>query len=190
MQRVIAAAVLIILMALAFSRILQHHSEGAGQALPTKMEPVNVYDLERGQTVVAYRSGFAPETMKDKLTDLEYHVAFEAGTERPFTSPLNKNKRSGVYKSIVSGNDLFHSDHKFDSGTGWPSFYRPVNEGNIELRDDNSLFMKRVEVVDAVSGAHLGHVFKDGPPPTGLRYCINGAALKFVEGVPFKEPPQ
>ncbi|MCA9395485.1 MAG: peptide-methionine (R)-S-oxide reductase MsrB [Candidatus Omnitrophica bacterium] len=128
--------------------------------------------------------------MKDKLTDLEYHVAFEAGTERPFTSPLNKNKRSGVYKSIVSGNDLFHSDHKFDSGTGWPSFYRPVNESNIELREDNSLFMKRVEVVDAVSGAHLGHVFKDGPPPTGLRYCINGAALKFVEGVPFKEPPQ
>lgn len=151
--------------------------------------PVDVYDVARGARVRYDRKVYSRKIMRDKLSDFEYHIAFEAGTERPFTSPFNKNKRRGVYKSVVSGNDLFHSDHKFDSGTGWPSFYRPVHAGNIELREDNSLFMKRTEVVDAVSGAHLGHVFRDGPPPTGLRYCINGTALKFVEGVPFREPP-
>ncbi len=149
-----------------------------------------VYSVERGAMTKMKHVYKPEEDWRKVLNDQEFEIAFRQGTERAFSGSLNANKRHGVYRSKVSGNDLFHSDHKFDSGTGWPSFYKPVHEANIELHEDNSLFMKRIEVVDRVSGAHLGHVFEDGPAPTGLRYCINSDALEFVEGVAYQEPAE
>jgi len=106
-------------------------------------------------------------------------VTQRAGTERAGTSPLNKEKRKGVYVSAVGGLPLFRSDDKFESGTGWPSFTRPFDPQHVIVKRDTGHGMVRDEVLDARSGAHLGHVFDDGPAPTGQRYCINGAALKF-----------
>ena len=115
------------------------------------------------------------------LTPKQYHIMREEGTEPPFVCPLLKNKKEGIYQCAACGTDLFRSGGKFESGTGWPSFWDPIAPENIKTREDNSLFMERVEVLCARCESHLGHVFPDGPPPTGLRYCINGEALKFNE---------
>lgn len=114
------------------------------------------------------------------LNDFEYFILRQKGTERAFTHPLNDNTERGIYYSRATGQPLFHSDDKYDSGTGWPSFTRPINPDAIVYIEDNSLYARRIEVVDSLSGSHLGHVFPDGPAPTGQRYCINGAALVFV----------
>lgn len=119
------------------------------------------------------------ETMKKKLPEETYKIMYEKGTERAFSSPLNDEKRAGTFVTADTGVPVFRSEDKYDSGSGWPSFVRPV-EGSVELKADNSFFMNRTEVVSADTGAHLGHVFSDGPEPTGQRYCINGAALKFI----------
>lgn len=155
-----------------------------------KSGKVKVFNVEQGKTVETDMVFKPEEEWKKILSAQEFKIAFKQGTERPFSGQWNSNKKKGVYRSKISGNDLFHSDHKFDSGTGWPSFYKPVDDKNVILKEDNTLFMKRVEVIDRVSGAHLGHVFNDGPPPTGLRYCINSDALDFVEGVDYKDPPK
>jgi peptide-methionine (R)-S-oxide reductase len=118
---------------------------------------------------------------KDKLTPEQYRILREHGTERAFTSELNANKRDGKYVCAACGLVLFESRHKFDSGTGWPSFWQPAEGTRIEEHQDRSLFMTRTEVRCPRCGGHLGHVFDDGPKPTGLRYCINGLALQFVE---------
>ncbi len=119
-------------------------------------------------------------TLRKRLTPMQYEVTQRDGTEPPFENEYWNNKREGIYVDIVSGEPLFSSLDKYDSKTGWPSFTRPLEKGNIIEREDRSFLMKRIEVRSRYGNSHLGHVFDDGPPPTGLRYCINSAAMRFI----------
>ncbi len=118
---------------------------------------------------------------RQQLTEEEFYVLRKHGTERAFSHPLNNNKKTGDYVCAGCGNPLFTSDAKYDSGTGWPSFYEPMSEDAVSEHEDRSLFMRRTEVRCAACDGHVGHVFPDGPQPTGQRYCMNGVALKFIE---------
>ena len=117
-----------------------------------------------------------------QLTPEEFKVCRQKGTERPFTGEYDKCEETGNYVCKCCGHPLFSSESKFDSGTGWPSFFAPVDDSAVDDEEDNSLFMRRTETLCAKCGAHLGHVFPDGPQPTGLRYCMNSVSLKLVRG--------
>lgn len=121
------------------------------------------------------------EEWKKKLTPEEYHILREKGTERPFSGKYVDNKKKGKYVCAACGNELFDSDDKFDSGTGWPSFTKTSDKGSVEENEDLAYGMVRTEVLCSKCGGHLGHVFDDGPKPTGKRYCMNSASLKFED---------
>ncbi len=142
---------------------------------------VLIYDAASGKEAELDRVVKSDEEWRRQLTPEQFDVTRRQGTERAFTGLYHASKEEGIYKCIGCGTDLFDSVAKFDSGTGWPSFSAPVSPRNVRLEKDRSFFMQRVEVLCARCGAHLGHVFDDGPPPTGKRFCMNSASLQFVK---------
>ncbi|MBP2677575.1 MAG: methionine-R-sulfoxide reductase [Deltaproteobacteria bacterium] len=152
----------------------------AGAADGTAPASIRVYSAEKGTYVMTQPAAKTNEEWKKTLTPEQYHILREKGTERAFSGKYDKHHEHGVYRCAACGLDLFRSEEKFDSGTGWPSFTAPIAASNVLTRPDNSFFSQRTEVLCPRCGGHLGHVFDDGPKPTGKRFCMNSAALQFV----------
>lgn len=152
----------------------------ANAADRTAPAQIKVYSVEKGSYVMTQTVVKTKEEWKKALTPEQFHILREKGTERAFTGKYDKHREHGVYRCAACGLDLYRSEEKYDSGTGWPSFTGPVAAENILTRPDNSFFSQRTEVLCARCGGHLGHVFDDGPKPTGKRHCMNSAALQFA----------
>jgi len=144
------------------------------------MSKIKIFDSHQNKIIDVEKVLKTDSEWKKLLTPEQYRITTKKGTENPFTCTFANIKEPGVYRCVRCGTELFKSGTKFDSGTGWPSYYEPVSMLNIVEQTDRSLGMLRTEVLCARCGSHLGHIFDDGPPPTGKRYCMNGIALKFV----------
>jgi peptide-methionine (R)-S-oxide reductase len=172
----IAAGLIVILLLLGLVPVAQAKTWEA-QARP---DQIRVFSFMKEGYVMTDKIERSDNEWKKKLTPEQFHVLREKGTERAFTGKLWDNHENGLYKCAACGNDLFTSDTKFESGTGWPSFYQPIAKENVATYTDSSFGMDRTEVVCARCGSHLGHVFDDGPNPTGQRFCMNSASLQFM----------
>jgi len=144
------------------------------------MTSVQIYDAKHNRVVTVKKIERSDAEWKKLLTEKQYEITTRKGTEVPGTCPFDEVHGPGIFQCVRCGTDLFGSFAKFESGTGWPSYYEPISSLNVVEQPDRSLGMVRTEVLCARCGSHLGHVFDDGPPPTGKRYCMNGIALKFV----------
>jgi peptide-methionine (R)-S-oxide reductase len=172
---VCGVALVAVAVALAVLVLANHPEQKAAAA-----SKIKVYSAEKGGYIMSDEVVKSKEEWKKILTPEQFHVMREKGTERPFKNKYNANHEHGIYRCAACGLDLYRSEEKFESGTGWPSFTKPIAPENIKTESDRSFFTTRTEVLCRRCGGHLGHVFDDGPKPTGLRYCMNSAALLFV----------